>query len=191
MKQKQITRSLFSALFLIITFAPSGMAGEIQFQTTKEDIIKELTKEPVRTRSFGRSITVVKKEKGKTVKDKVIENNSAPRVNLKIEFDYNSYAVRDQSFALIDDLGAALVSEKLRDRQILIKGHTDSDGADAYNLNLSLNRALSVRTYLLGNFAIEKTRIKAVGYGEAVPLAPNTSSENKQVNRRVEVQVMF
>ncbi len=114
MQQKQIVRCLL-ALFLTLTFTLSGMAGEVWFQTTKEDI--ELTKEPVLTRSFGRSIVVVKKEQGKTVKDKVIENKSAPRVNLKIEFDYNSYTVRNQSFALMEDLGAALLSENLKDKQ--------------------------------------------------------------------------
>jgi len=71
-----------------------------------------------------------------------------------------------------------------------LKGHTDSDGSDAYNLHLSLNRALAVQHYLAGNFNLETDRLRVVGYGESMPLVSNISPHNKQLNRRVEVQTI-
>jgi len=159
-------------------------------------MIQELTKKPMRTRSFipeskKRRIIVLKKKENQTVETTVTLNDaqSVPQVRMKIEFDYDSYTVREESFRLMDELGRALISDQLRNKGILIKGHTDSDGTDAYNLKLSLNRALSVKNYLVGNFSIKRKRLKVVGYGEAVPLASNTSAVNKQMNRRVEVQI--
>lgn len=197
-KEKIMIRGCIAALILllVIGFAEPGIGQDTRFQTTKEEMIQEMTKEPVRTRSYvpkgkKRGIKVVKKEEGQTVEMTVFLNEaqSVPQLRLKIEFDHNSYAVREESFHLMDELGRALLSDQLKNKDIVIKGHADSDGSDAYNLKLSLNRSLSVKNYLVGNFPIKRDRLKVVGYGESVPLAPNTSALNKQMNRRVEVQV--
>ena len=52
---------------------------------------------------------------------------------------------------------------------------------------MSLNRALAVKDYLVGKYGISPDRLKVFGFGESMPLAPNTSVENKQLNRRVEI----
>lgn len=109
-------------------------------------------------------------------------------VLLKIEFDVNSHNIRTQSYALLFELGKALTSTELKQRNIMIKGHTDSDGTKAYNLKLSKRRANAVKTFLGSNFSIPSTRLKTVGFGETHPLVPNTSRANKQMNRRVEVE---
>ena len=116
-----------------------------------------------------RAIKVVRKDQGKTVEETVMVTDGQPAqsVNLKIEFDTGSYAVRPESFRLLSELGKALTSDRLRGKTFALKGHTDSDGSDAYNLQMSLNRALAVQHYL----------------------AANTTARNKQLNRRVEVQV--
>jgi len=135
---------------------------------------------------------VVWKDQGKTVQETVVvsEAPTPQSVNLKIEFDTNSYAIRPDSFRLLSELGKALTSDKIKGKTLILKGHTDSGGENAYNLTLSLNRALSIQSYLVGNFQIEPDRIKVVGYGEALALVPNTSAANKQLNRRVEVQAV-
>ena len=74
--------------------------------------------------------------------------------------------------------------------RIEIAGHTDSDGDEAYNLRLSDNRCQSVRRklkQLLSKFGTYKFETKA--YGETRPRVENSSDENKQINRRVEVMV--
>ena len=190
-------------LFLAVLIFAQAYAENYRFETTSEGIADALTRpapeQQAQTRSLTRSFTpstraikVVSKDRGKIVEETVVVNEAPPpqSVNLKIEFDTNSYAIRPGSFRLLKELGKALTSDKIRGKKLILKGHTDSDGEDAYNLTLSLSRALSVQNYLVGNFEIQPDRIKVVGYGEALALVPNTSAANKQLNRRVEVQAV-
>jgi len=190
-------------LLLSVLISAQAYAGDYGFETTSEGIVDALTRpapeQRVRTRSLTRSFTpgtraikVVRKDQGKTVQETVVvsEAPTPQSVNLKVEFDSNSYAIRPDSFRLLSELGKALTSNKVKGKKLILKGHTDSDGEDTYNLTLSLNRALSVQNYLVGNFEIKPDRIKVVGYGEALALVPNTSATNKQLNRRVEVQAV-
>jgi outer membrane protein OmpA-like peptidoglycan-associated protein len=68
-----------------------------------------------------------------------------------------------------------------------IEGHTDSDGADDYNLKLSQNRANSVRLYLIQTYKIDGGRLEAKGRGETKPIDTNNTPEGKANNRRVEL----
>ena len=193
--------AFLASVFAFLFFSASAFAGDHGFETTSQGMIESLAPKSVpgeapRTRSWtpvapqGRAIKVVKKDEGKTVEEwvPVHEAGAGPSINLKIEFDVNSYRIRRDSIKLLDELGKALTSDRLRQKTFLIKGHTDSDGSDAYNLTLSMNRAQAVKEYLTGNFRIQAERLKAVGYGEGMPLVPNTSAETKQLNRRVEVE---
>jgi general secretion pathway protein A len=74
------------------------------------------------------------------------------------------------------------------DFNIVIKGYTDSFGSNEYNRNLSAFRANVVKSYLAGK-GIHPTRIKAMGMGDVAPLKPNTTSEGRAANRRVEIEV--
>lgn len=73
--------------------------------------------------------------------------------------------------------------------QIEIGGHTDSDGDDQMNLQLSKDRANAVKTYLISKGVSEK-QMTAIGYGETRPIAENTSTSGKQQNRRTEIQIL-
>jgi outer membrane protein OmpA-like peptidoglycan-associated protein len=75
---------------------------------------------------------------------------------------------------------------RYKDRTVLIEGHTDSVGSDAYNLGLSQRRADAVKTYLVEQ-SIAASRLTAIGKGEGFPVADNGSSTGRQQNRRVEV----
>ena len=70
--------------------------------------------------------------------------------------------------------------------KVRIIGHTDADGEDAKNLDLSKRRAASVKNTLQSEFGIEASRMETDGKGEAQPVAPNTTAEGKANNRRVE-----
>jgi OOP family OmpA-OmpF porin len=72
------------------------------------------------------------------------------------------------------------------ERTIMIEGHTDNTGDENYNLELSQQRAESVREFLMQN-GIEPNRIMARGYGETAPVAPNDTAAGRQQNRRVEL----
>ena len=74
---------------------------------------------------------------------------------------------------------------KHADVTVVIEGHTDSQGAEAYNQKLSQRRADSVRNSLVSKYGIAADRIKAVGYGEAKPIASNDTADGRAKNRRV------
>jgi outer membrane protein OmpA-like peptidoglycan-associated protein len=88
-----------------------------------------------------------------------------------------------QLFRLVDFL------KRNPDRKVLIEGHTDSTGNPEYNLQLSLLRAESVQSFLVGN-GLPADRVTAVGYGDTRPEAPNDSETGRQQNRRVEVVIL-
>ena len=75
------------------------------------------------------------------------------------------------------------------DRKILIEGHTDNTGGSDYNLQLSQLRAQSVDSYLISS-GVPADRIRAIGYGETRPEAPNDSATGRQQNRRVEIVIL-
>ncbi|WDN89504.1 hypothetical protein BuS5_02472 [Desulfosarcina sp. BuS5] len=190
-------RLMIAVVSLTVLSAVSTAAEEKPlFQTTKDEIIKELTRPVSRTRGFipqgkTRNIVVYEKKNTETIEKIVVvsSNDNTPKVNLKIEFNFNSYRIRPESYSLLRELGKALAAENISRRNIAIKGHTDSDGTERYNLGLSLNRALSVKQYLTANFNISPGKLKIFGYGEAMPLVSNTTAANKQINRRVEIQL--
>ena len=71
---------------------------------------------------------------------------------------------------------------------ILVEGHTDSTGSDAYNQQLSERRANSVRKLLVQR-GVQEQRITILGYGESRPIATNATPEGRQMNRRVEIRI--
>jgi len=75
------------------------------------------------------------------------------------------------------------------DRELLVEGHTDSVGSDAYNIELSQRRADSVRAFLVQN-GVGPERILTSGFGKAYPVASNDTPEGRQQNRRVEVIIL-
>jgi OmpA-OmpF porin, OOP family len=106
-------------------------------------------------------------------------------VTYGIQFDVNADKVKDESYGTLKE-----IAQVLKDNasvRVKIVGHTDADGDDASNLNLSKRRAASVKTALVENFGIDATRIETDGKGETQPIAPNDNALNKAKNRRVEL----
>jgi len=103
-----------------------------------------------------------------------------------INFDYDSDIIRDESKPTLDKIVAMLKSEQTM--QLIIEGHTDSDGTAEHNQILSQKRAESVKFYLT-SAGISSSRLFTEGYGESIPVAPNTTATGKAQNRRVELVV--
>jgi len=103
-----------------------------------------------------------------------------------INFDYDSDIIRDESKPTLDKIVAMLKSEPTM--QLIIEGHTDSDGTTEHNQVLSQQRAESVKLYLT-SAGISSSRLFTEGYGESMPVAPNTTATGKAQNRRVELVV--
>ncbi len=103
-----------------------------------------------------------------------------------INFDVDSDVIRDESKPTLDKIIALLKSEPAM--QLIIEGHTDSDGDTDHNQILSQQRAESVKLYLVSG-GISSSRLFTKGYGESTPVAPNITAAGKAQNRRVELVV--
>ena len=106
-------------------------------------------------------------------------------VTYGIYFDVNKDVVKPESYGTLKEIAAVLTENP--DVKVKIVGHTDSDGADAANLDLSKRRGASVKNELVKNFGIDASRLESDGMGETQPVAPNDTPANKALNRRVEL----
>jgi outer membrane protein OmpA-like peptidoglycan-associated protein len=103
-----------------------------------------------------------------------------------ITFKTASADLNSSFFRVLDSVG--LVLKEFDKTLIDVEGHTDSDGSDTYNQQLSLERANSVGTYLQSH-GVNGQRIVTFGAGEARPIASNDNAAGKQQNRRVELKL--
>ncbi len=101
-----------------------------------------------------------------------------------ILFDVNSAAIKPQSYSVLKDIANAL--KENADVKIKIIGHTDSDGDDAKNLDLSKRRGEAVKAALAQEFGIDQSRMQTDGKGESQPVDKNDTPEGRANNRRVE-----
>lgn len=101
-----------------------------------------------------------------------------------ILFDVNSDKIKPESSGVLQEIGKVL--KENASLKVKITGHTDNDGDDAKNLDLSKRRAASVKQALATQFGIDESRMQTDGKGEANPIADNATKEGKAKNRRVE-----
>jgi len=105
-----------------------------------------------------------------------------------LEFETAKAVIRSTSFPSMDELAALLISKPTW--KLKISGHTDNVGSDAYNETLSKNRAQSTAKYLVGK-GVPQSQLITEWFGESMPIADNNTPEGRQINRRVEMLVVF
>ncbi len=103
-----------------------------------------------------------------------------------VNFDFDKADIRPDAAVILDE-AASLLNEN-PGRNVSVGGHTDSVGAEAYNLSLSERRAASVKDYLVGK-GVDASRLTTQGYGEANPIASNDTADGRALNRRVELNL--
>jgi len=119
------------------------------------------------------------KPKGK----KSVEQEAA--LSMEILFSYNSAQLTDDAKNQLKPVGEAMRSDQLKTLSFVVEGHTDAIGGESYNKGLSLDRAASVKQYLVDTFQLDGSRFKIEGKGKSNLLDPkNPSSE---INRRVRI----
>ncbi len=101
-----------------------------------------------------------------------------------ILFDVNSDKLKPESYGVLKEIGTVLKENPTV--KVKIIGHTDSDGDDSKNLDLSKRRAAAVKNALTTDFGIPNTQMETDGKGESEPSEPNTTPQGKANNRRVE-----
>ena len=110
---------------------------------------------------------------------------SKPKIDLEIQFDYNSADISKGSVTAVQELGKALSDASLKGSTFVVAGHTDAVGSEGYNQDLSERRADTIKRYLTDKFGIAGTDLVAVGYGKTKPKDPSAPMD--PINRRVEV----
>jgi len=105
-----------------------------------------------------------------------------------IQFETAKAVIKPSSFTILDNV--VRVMQNNPSYILSIEGHTDSQGSETSNLDLSQRRAEAVRLYLMNN-GVAASRMSATGYGEAVPVADNNTPEGRALNRRVEFKVSY
>jgi len=104
-----------------------------------------------------------------------------------IEFNTAKSTLTNRGQSTVDKL--AVILKKYPEVKVEIAGYTDSDGDALFNQKLSQARVETVKKELISQ-GVENKRLTAKGYGESNPLVPNTTNENKQKNRRVEINII-
>lgn len=108
-----------------------------------------------------------------------------PKIDLEIQFDYNSAAISRNSTLAVQELGKALSNPNLRGSTFVVAGHTDGVGSDSFNQDLSERRADTIKRYLIEKYGIAGSDLVTVGYGKTK--LKDTENPNDPINRRVQV----
>ena len=126
-----------------------------------------------------RSLSVSEREEiAAIVKDK-------PKIDLEINFEYNSADISAKSLPSVQALGRALSNADLKGSTFVVAGHTDAAGGEGYNQDLSERRADAIKRYLVDKYGVSGSDLVTVGYGKSKLKDPNQPMA--EANRRVQV----
>ena len=154
------------AVILSCLLALPAWAQAPRTDASVDEIVNALTPAP-RTRSLTRNLKV-----------------EPAKIDLTIQFDFDSARIKDDSRPQLERLAQALQHERLASMRFQIEGHTDAQGSAAYNLSLSGRRADAVLAFL-SQQGVDKEKLQAVGKGFSDLLEPAEPRSAK--NRRVRI----
>jgi outer membrane protein OmpA-like peptidoglycan-associated protein len=108
-----------------------------------------------------------------------------PKIDLEINFDYNSASISQASMPSVQHLGEALSDPQLKGSTFVVSGHTDGIGGETYNQDLSERRADTIKRYLVDKYHIASGDLVTVGYGKTK--LKDAANPADPLNRRVQV----
>ena len=180
---------LAPALFLGATAAQAGSGvrmyepGEIPQASEVADLLSGGATAMRRPKMRGISLDPAFSQDDKLKKG--LDKVAAPQdtaIGLRVEFAFNSAAIAPQYAVQLDAVAEGI---KMTDGlAVVVEGHTDARGPEAYNQDLSVKRALAVKQYLVSNHGIGDTQLIVKGFGESTPI--NEANPYASGNRRVQ-----
>jgi outer membrane protein OmpA-like peptidoglycan-associated protein len=200
-----VPRNRYRNLAGIVLAAGLAIAAEATFaaeQRSADDIINAL-KSPRATRGLTTSpadavraadetqfLSAVRNRPTRSLsteeRDKIASiANSKPKIDLEINFEYNSAVIGSKAMPQVTELGKALTNEDLKGRTFILSGFTDAKGSETYNQGLSERRADAVKQFLSEKYGIEAGNLVTVGYGTKQLKDP--ANPFAAENRRVQV----
>jgi outer membrane protein OmpA-like peptidoglycan-associated protein len=108
-----------------------------------------------------------------------------PKIDLEINFDYNSASISQGSMSAVQHLGEALSDQQLKGTTFIVSGYTDGIGGDAFNQDLSERRADTIKRYLVDHYHLASGDLVTVGYGKTH--LKDAENPADAINRRVQV----
>jgi OOP family OmpA-OmpF porin len=164
--------------------------GQLSVQGNTVDIKGEVGNEAVRqqlasdmAQSLNPTYTVRNGLRVAVQEQAVVDQTLANRI---VEFEPGSAVLRPAALPILDEMATAMT--RLKGRKFEVIGHTDALGARAANVSLSLARAQSVKTYLVGK-GLPADTLATLGLGPDQPVASNATDEGRARNRRIEFRV--
>jgi OOP family OmpA-OmpF porin len=110
-----------------------------------------------------------------------------PDYNFKnIQFEFNSGILKTDAYPILDKAAAEM--KKDPSVKFVLNGNSSAEGTEEHNMTLSVERANSVKTYLV-NTGVSADVLSVKGYGESKPISPNTDEASRALNRRVEIKL--
>jgi len=171
--------------------------GEFQFLTARGHsyVLNADKQNFISTRATVNTEGIKREDPDDTIHVTIYVDSIALDASFRMEnvfYDYDKATLRPESGAELEKLVTLMKDNPSVD--VEISSHTDGKGTDAYNLNLSQQRAESVVQYLISS-GIDRSRLSAKGMGKSAPVAPNTKDgkdnpEGRQLNRRTEFRIM-
>jgi outer membrane protein OmpA-like peptidoglycan-associated protein len=188
--------TLTAALSMTAGLALAGdnvSADQILRALQPKPLTRGLTLEPVDTAAKAKEadfVATLRNRKTRSLslgeREEIAEISAKkPKIDLDIQFDYNSAEISKASLLSVQELGKALSDASIKGSTFIVAGHTDAIGGDAYNQDLSERRADTIKRYLNDKFGIAGTDLVTVGYGKTKPKDPNAPMD--PINRRVQV----
>ncbi|NDD11233.1 MAG: OmpA family protein [Betaproteobacteria bacterium] len=165
--KRMVMKSALS--FMALSFCLLGVhssQAQSRGDASVEEIVQALTP-PSKTRSMGRNMKV-----------------EAAKIDLTVNFDFDSAKLKEESRPQLERLAEALKADRLANLKFQVEGHTDAQGSSTYNEALSTRRAASVVSFL-NQSGIEMQRLQSVGKGSTELLEPSDPKSAK--NRRVRI----
>ena len=159
----------------------------------RDELDRQLKLAQIRLESRDREIEVLAAQKTISAEEiarelAAITDQAMPGMSLHINFEFDSAKLTETGRQQADQLGQALLNPAFKDRTFTLIGHTDQQGTEEYNQDLSERRAQAVRQYLLDHFDIAPEHLKAEGRGESEIIYPGDTALDHALNRRVEVR---
>ncbi|PYF84526.1 MULTISPECIES: OmpA family protein [Marinomonas] len=115
------------------------------------------------------------------------ESTKLLSIELKVLFDSGKADIKPRFYSELKELAKFLQDNPTSN--VVIEGHTDSQGSAELNLALSQRRATAIADVLVDSFRIKADRVKGIGYGATRPIADNDTAAGRQMNRRVVAEV--
>jgi len=154
-----------------------------KIQQYEKTVVSELQQKKEREEKFRKIESIFTRDEAQVI---TTENQLIIRL-YGLTFASGSAVIAPDQFMLLTKVMRAL--REFPKKKYMVAGHTDSQGNDSYNLNLSENRATAVRAYLEANMSLPPEQFESIGYGESKPIASNDSPDGRRQNRRIEIVI--